>query len=171
MCHARSFPSLHSGKNKPRVRPAGQPGAVRAARAHPQGPAAVQLGAHRAVPVLAELRRAVLQPGACPCCASCCTTELPMLALAYRGVSLLSERGMVGRPCHAVWPCCELGYTTGLLCSAIAYRCGRNLSMRGMARRPAHAVCWVSSMSVSCVHHLQVVVVRLELTSVHTTAP
>mmetsp|Transcript_22146 Transcript_22146/g.49256 ORF Transcript_22146/g.49256 Transcript_22146/m.49256 type:complete len:213 (-) Transcript_22146:1658-2296(-) len=35
---------------------------VRAARAHPQGPAAVQLGAHGALPVLAELHRAVLQP-------------------------------------------------------------------------------------------------------------
>lgn len=37
--------------------------ALRAPRAHPQGPAAVLFGAHRAVPELAELRRAVLEPG------------------------------------------------------------------------------------------------------------
>ena len=40
----------------------GEPGAVRAARAHPEGAAAVQQRAHGAVPVLAQLRGAVLQP-------------------------------------------------------------------------------------------------------------
>ena len=40
----------------------GEPGAVRVARAHPEGAAAVQQRAHGAVPVLAQLRGAVLQP-------------------------------------------------------------------------------------------------------------
>mmetsp|Transcript_27245 Transcript_27245/g.46262 ORF Transcript_27245/g.46262 Transcript_27245/m.46262 type:complete len:232 (-) Transcript_27245:2881-3576(-) len=40
----------------------GQPGPLRAPGAHPQGPAAVLLRAHGALPVLAELRGALLQP-------------------------------------------------------------------------------------------------------------
>src|SRR6185312_14944224 len=43
--------------------PSGQPRHVRAARAHPQGPAALLVRAHRALPVVAELRRALLEPG------------------------------------------------------------------------------------------------------------
>ena len=39
-----------------------QPGALRVARAHPQGVAALLVGAERAVPLVAERRRVLLQP-------------------------------------------------------------------------------------------------------------